>query len=135
MKKSKMVVVAFAVALLVPSSTFASSTFAAGEWDYLGSDVFTNQSKNFKSGGGDFAICLSADSKSSYYQLFEEDPFNPDDKVGSGLYFKTAGSNDFDAEGCHIFRDIGGFVDGTDDQAEFYLAKYSSGNSSVRAWD
>ncbi|MGG3626548.1 hypothetical protein ABES25_23880 [Bacillus gobiensis] len=39
------------------------------------------------------------------------------------------------AEGCRIFRDIGGFVDGTDDQAEFYLAKYSSGNSSVRAWD
>jgi hypothetical protein len=50
-----------------------------------------------------------------------------------GLYFKTAGSNDFDSNGCHVFKNISHYVDG--DQAEFYLAKYSGGNSIVTAWD
>jgi hypothetical protein len=140
MKKFKMIAIALGVALLVPSSTFASSmeSFGTGDWDDLGEDEFTDQSKNFLSGGGAFKICLSSDSQSGYYQLYEEDPFNPDDEVKNndgtiGLYFKTAGSNDFDENGCHIFNDVNGYVDG--DQAEFYLAKYSGGNSTVHAYD
>ncbi|MGG3621963.1 hypothetical protein ABES25_00040 [Bacillus gobiensis] len=140
MKKFKMIVAALIVALLVPSSTFAGSVepFDTGEWDYQGKDVFTDQSKNFKSGGGAFKICLSSDSKPGYYQLYEEDPYNPDDEVKNndgtvGLYFKTAGSKDFDSKNCHVWKDVNGYVDG--DQAEFYLAKYSGGNSTVYAWD
>jgi hypothetical protein len=138
MKKFQMIVVALVVALLVPSSTFASS--GPGGWDYQGSDVFTDQSKNFKSGGGAFKICLSSNSKPGYYQLYEEDPFNPDDEVKNndgtvGLYFKTAQSKDFDSKNCHVWKNVNGYVDGTNGQAEFYLAKYSGGNSTVYAWD
>jgi hypothetical protein len=121
-----------------PFSALAAVTAGEGDWDNQGSDEFTNSSEIFLSSGGDFKICLSSDSQSGYYQLFEEDPYNPDDKVLSndgtiGLYFKTAGSNDFDSNGCHVFKNISGYVDG--DQAEFYLEKYSGGNSFVTAWD
>lgn len=109
----------------------------AGGWDNQGSDEFTNQSEIFLSGGGDFKICLSSDSQPGDYQLFEEDPYNPDDEVYSNdgtlyLNFKTPGGNDF-PNGCHVFKNISEYVDG--DQAEFYLAKYSGGNSTVTAWD
>jgi hypothetical protein len=141
MKKIKMLVMSLIVASFVPSSVFANTVpqYGSGDWDSLGSDEFTNQSKIFLSGGGDFKMCLSSNSQPGYYQLFEEDPYNPDDEVISngvkGTYFKTAGtdSNDFDSNGCHVFKNIGDYVDG--DQAEFYLAKYSSGNSTVTAWD
>jgi len=141
MKKIRMLVISLIVALFVPSSVFANTVpqYGSGDWDSLGSDEFTNQSKIFLSGGSDFKMCLSSDSQPGYYQLYEEDPYNPDDKVVSngitGTYFKTAGtdSNDFNSNGCHVFENIGDYVDG--DQAEFYLAKYSSGNSTVTAWD
>ncbi|RAS87133.1 hypothetical protein [Priestia endophytica] len=139
MKKIKMLVMSLIVTLFVPSSVFANTVpqYGSGDWDSLGSDEFTNQSKIFLSGGGDFKICLSSNSQSGFYQLYEEDPYNRDDAVYSngirGLYYKTAGSNDFDSNGCHVFKNISHYVDG--DQAEFYLAKYSGGNSTVTAWD
>ncbi|MDN4075516.1 hypothetical protein [Fictibacillus terranigra] len=131
MKKISVILAFIALSLIIPAIAHA------GGWDYQGSDVFTHQSKIFLSGGGDFKICLSSNSKSGYYELYDEDPFDRDDVVYSngirGLYYKTAGSHDFDSHGCHVFRNIGKYVDG--DQAEFYLAKYSGGNSKVYAWD
>lgn len=135
MKKIGVILALFALSFVItPATSYASGT---GDWDPQGSDEFTNQSEIFLSGGGDFKICLSSDSQPGFYQLYEEDPYNRDDAVYSngtrGLYYKTAGSNDFDENGCHVFRNISGYVDG--DQAEFYLKKYSGGNSIVYAYD
>ncbi|MFB5660952.1 hypothetical protein [Alteribacillus sp. HJP-4] len=106
----------------------------AGEWDSLGGDRFSDETAIWPSGGGAFKICLSSDSQPGFYQLFEEDPYSFDDKVKyGGVYFKTAGSNDFDSNGCHVFSDINDYVD--DGQAEFYLKKYSSGESFVWFYD
>ncbi|SDJ14751.1 hypothetical protein SAMN05216352_12624 [Alteribacillus bidgolensis] len=121
-------------AFIIP---FSTASAGAGEWDLLGGDRFSDESDIWLSGGGAFKICLSSDSQPGYYRLYEEDPFNRDDVVYSngvkGLYFKTAGSNDFDSNGCHVFKDIGKYVDG--DQAEFYLKKYSGGESFVWFYD
>ncbi|MBP1081874.1 MULTISPECIES: hypothetical protein [Bacillus] len=125
----------FLVLLFASIVPLWTATAAAGEWDLLGGDRFSDESDIWPSGGGDYKICLSSESKPGYYQLFEEDPYNPDDQVKTGVYFKTAGSNDFDSNGCHVYKDIGGFVDGTDDQAEFYLKKYSSGESFAWFYD
>lgn len=135
-----MIVAALVVSLLVtPSSSLAYTLAGAGEWDIIGSDEFTNQSEIFESGGGAFKICLSKKSKSGYYELYEEDPYNRDDVVYDngvkGLYYKTAQSKDFDSKGCHVFKNINKYVDGTNNQAEFYLRKYSGGNSTVIAYD
>ncbi|WNB91163.1 hypothetical protein [Bacillus sp. NEB1478] len=112
---------------------FLTTPAKAAGWDFLGGDRFSDETDIWPSGGGDYKICLSSESQPGYYQLFEEDPYNPDDQVRTGLYFKTAGSNDFDSKGCHVYKNIGGFVDG--DQAEFYLKKYSSGESFVWFYD
>jgi hypothetical protein len=88
MKKIKILVMSLIVALFVPSSVFANTVpqYGSGDWDSLGSDEFTNQSKIFLSGGGDFKICLSSNSQSGFYQLYEEDPYNRDDAVYSIWY-------------------------------------------------
>ncbi|RAS86424.1 hypothetical protein [Priestia endophytica] len=133
-KKFKMVVIAFVVALLVPSSVFASSIepFGSGDWDYQGKDVFTKQSAIFKSGGGDFKICLSKNSKHGSYRLMEEDPYNPDDLVDlSDPDFPY----DFDADGCYVYEGVDRAIDGNDNQAEFYVIKWTGGNSTVYAYD
>lgn len=141
MKKFKMIVVALVVALLVPSAAFASSmeTLGSGEWDYIGYDYFRTQSKNFYSGGGDFMICLDSSSPKGNYYLFEEDPYARDDKV-AGVYFNGGSGDNFYKVGnlphCHIFRDIGGFVDGTNDRAEFYVSRSTdTGEALVGAYD
>lgn len=130
MKKFKMSVAALVVALLVPSSTIAYGT---GDWDDLGEHTFTDESKIFYSGGGDLKVCLSEDSQHGLYDLYEEDPFNPDDLVEKNVGYYGLPSNGWDSNGCHIFRDIGGFVD--DGQAEFYLKIYDGGKATVHAWD
>jgi hypothetical protein len=131
-KKFKMSVAALVVSLLVPSFTFASGT---GDWDDLGEHTFTDESKIFLSGGGDFKICLSSDSQLGDYQLYEEDPYNPDDIVYTNDGTKSISipsGNDFQF-GCYVYKNISGYVDG--DQAEFYLKKFSDGNSTVHAYD
>lgn len=142
MKKLKMSILALVVTLLVPSSTFASSmeTLGSGEWDYLGYDYFRTQSKIFYSGGGDFMICLDSSSPKGYYYLFEEDPFNADDKVKSGVYFDKGSADDFYNVGnlphCHIFKDINAWVDGSNNQAEFYVKRNNdTGEALVGAYD
>ncbi|MDQ0862401.1 hypothetical protein [Bacillus sp. V2I10] len=136
----KLLNIGMIVTLVVGLFFAITPTTLAGGWDHQGSDEFTNSSEIFLSGGGDFKICLSSDSQSGHYQLFEEDPYNPDDEVYSndgtlGLTFNYTipGDHDFDKNGCYVFKNISGYVDG--DQAEFYLEKYSGGNSFVTAWD
>jgi hypothetical protein len=125
------------VTLVVGLSFAITPTTLAGGWDYQGSDEFTKQSAIFKSGGGDFKICLSDDSKEGRYRLMEEDPFNPDDWVYADTNIEYIGDpsfpEDFDENGCFVYKDIDEEVDG--DQAEFYLIKWSGGNSTVTAWD
>lgn len=119
------------------SSDRVVSPDGAGTWDYLGSDEFTTQSRNFESGGGDFMICLSSDSPHGHYALFEEDPFNPDDQVrtNDGLLNGLDFPGDFNSSGCYAFRGISGYVDGTNGKAEFYVAGYNGGVATVYAYD
>lgn len=128
------------VALFVPSPVFANNApqHGSGDWDYQGKDVFTKQSANFKSGGGDFKICLSENSKEGAYRLMEEDSFNPDDWVPADLYggySEPFFPENFDSSGCLVYKDIGEYVDGNDNQAEFYLIKWTGGNSTVYTYD
>jgi hypothetical protein len=119
------------------SSDRVISPDGAGEWDYLGSDDFTWQSRNFESGGGDFMICLSSDSPHGDYQLWEEDPFNSDDPVrlNDGLLNHLIFPDDFDSSGCYAFRGISNYVDGANDKAEFYVAGWMGGVATVYAYD
>lgn len=109
----------------------------AGTWDYLGSDDFTTQSRNFESGGGDFMICLDSASPHGHYAMFEEDPANPDDQVrtNDGLLNGLDFPGDFNSSGCYAFRGIGSYVDGTNGKAEFYVAGYNGGVATVYAYD
>jgi hypothetical protein len=122
-----------AAGLLLTSPATAAEE--RGSWNYQGKDVFTKESRVFPSGGGDFKICLSSGSKYGSYRLMEYDPVGPDDIVsadGTGIdpYFP----NDFDVNtNCLVYHDIGDEVDGA--QAEFYLTKWSGGNSTVYAYD
>lgn len=113
-----------------PSSDRVVSPNGAGEWDYVGGDIFATQSRNFQSGGGDFMICIEYGGANSY-ELWEEDPANPDDKVGHVLW-----PGGFDSNGCHAFRGISKYVDGVDGQAEFYVKSfYGWPDSTVYAYD
>ncbi|MFT9850089.1 hypothetical protein [Aneurinibacillus sp. REN35] len=137
MKRVKLMIITF-VWMLTTTSVSANGVDAlgAGSWDYVGSDVFTKESRVFKSGGGDFKICISKDSRPGTYWLNEDDPIE-DDWVLPPLQYYGGGfpNGDFDSKGCYVYRDIGGFVDGRDNQAEFKLTKDTRGNSTVRAWD
>lgn len=108
--------------------------FAAG-WQEIATDWFTmyNDSQ-FRtsankviaySGGGDFGLrvypygaplSIKGDYALINYQLFEYDPQNSDDYVGSGSFIGNAFSK-YDI----VWRGIGDYVDGTNGKAEFYV--------------
>lgn len=137
MSKTKLIMMAF---IWMVTTTVISATgkhALAGSWDYKGSDVFTKESRIFKSGGGSFKICISKNSPAGTYWLVEEDSFNPDDWVLPPLTYYGGGfpSGDFNKYGCYVYKNIGGFVDGRDNQAEFKVTKKTRGNATVRAWD
>lgn len=101
------------------------SPLGAGEWDYLGSSTFTTSSAIAHSSGGDFLVCLNS-GPSGYYNLYEYDPNNADDRVG--YVYLTPGD-------CGAFRSIGGFVDGDNKKAEFYVYKSFGGSATVSFYD
>lgn len=124
MKKHKSFFAALIIALTIPSSAFASTTsivqpLGAGEWDYVGSDgvtlyVYTTVStKDFSSGGGDFQVRVrNVDSNNSYaIGLYEMDPDNPDDLVGTARGY---GNENF------TFN-VRNYVDGSNKKAELYV--------------
>lgn len=132
-------VIASSLGVAAMTMLFAAPASAgAGDWDYQGSDVFTTQSKNFSSGGGSFKVCLTPGSKYGSYRLMEEDPFGPDDIVTThdGIYGTDFGHpDDTDRNRCFVYRDLNSYRDGSNGQAEFYLKKWSGGNSKVHAYD
>ncbi|TCW41679.1 hypothetical protein EDC32_1011346 [Laceyella sacchari] len=115
--------------LVVPKSTVLSgngaSTYGPGEWDYVGSSTFTYSSAYAYSGGGDFMVCLASGPSTTYY-LYEYDPNNADEFVG--YVYLSAGQ-------CGVFRGIGGYVDGDNKKAEFYVEKDVGGTATVDFWD
>jgi hypothetical protein len=135
MMKFKKFFMSLVLAFVVVISVYGEASAGTGDWDYQGSDEFTDESEIFLSGGGDFKVCLSSDSQPGDYQLYEEDPYNPDDIVYTNDGTKSISipsGNDFQF-GCYVYKNISGYVDG--DQAEFYLKKFSDGNSTVHAYD
>jgi hypothetical protein len=109
------------VCLAAPAaSAVEGPQLGPGEWDYLGSSAlqvtgtynyFTTN--HVKSGGGDFAICLEDATSAGIFTVMEYDPDNADDKVREVYLSEGA---------CSILRDIGGYVDGDNNRAEFYVA-------------
>jgi hypothetical protein len=108
-----------------------------GRWEYKGSDVFTEQSKVFYSGGGEFKVCLAEGSKHGQYRLKEQDDWDVDDNVrtydhgDTVFYFPTTAER----PECFTYRDLDGYRDGDDGLAEFYLIKWTGGNSIVETYD
>ncbi|WP_079529532.1 hypothetical protein [Halobacillus hunanensis] len=136
MKKLGVIFAMLAVSLIIPATSFANG------WDYQGRDVFTEESKIFKSGGGSFKFCLSSNSKDGTYRLYEEDPYSTDDWVPNSAldsgYDPTFKDGTFGSgNNCIVYRtyDIDEEVDGANDQAEFYIKKWTGGNSTVTVYD
>ncbi|MCX5095850.1 hypothetical protein OOK36_45000 [Streptomyces sp. NBC_00365] len=92
---------------------------AAAGWDFVGRGTFfatgngDYKTSAVRSTGGDFQGCIGPIFGSGdRYELWEWDSENTDDYVGSVR---------LNSDGCAVFRSIGGFVDGSDGTAEFYL--------------
>ncbi|WP_052850167.1 hypothetical protein [Streptomyces avicenniae] len=108
---------------------------APGEWDYLGSRNFWWSSAgghyrtdHVNSGGGDFQICVAASSNTRQgYVLREYDPDSADEYVGPTIFLASGD--------CVVYRGIGGYVDGTNNRAEFYFSTLSSLANSASYWD
>ncbi|CAM5371156.1 hypothetical protein GCM10010261_11840 [Streptomyces pilosus] len=105
------------LAAIVVSISGATSASAA-DWDYLGNSYFQWNStsgsyltKKFQSAGGYFKICTTYGTPTATYTIWEHDPDNADDWVGS----YTLGS-----EACATHY-VQSFVDGTNKRAELYV--------------
>ncbi|MER8159950.1 hypothetical protein [Streptomyces sp. NPDC094472] len=100
----------------------ASPAVASPGWDFLYGTTFGptdgGKYRSLKVGvshGGNFATCLntSDDDNLQGYSLYEQDASgNPDEHVG---YQTMAGDH------CLYWYDIGKYVDGDNDRAEFYV--------------
>ncbi|MBP1082990.1 MULTISPECIES: hypothetical protein [Bacillus] len=132
MKNLKMIVVALVAALLVPSSTFASSIepLSSG-WDYLGEETLYSygaESHVYASTGGDYKICrdryVGPDSDLKV-ELWEYDPTSYNDYVGT-RYLKPGE--------CGYFWGIGNFVDGGN-EAEFFAKSRTSSDMHLIFYD
>ncbi|PLR78340.1 hypothetical protein CU633_05895 [Bacillus sp. V3-13] len=71
---------------------------------------------NWRSGGGDFKVEFTGITSGNSFsaQLFEYDPDNADDPVGSAV--RIDGFNN-----VLLAQNISGFKDGSDNEAEFYV--------------
>ncbi|MBM7551633.1 hypothetical protein [Thalassobacillus pellis] len=124
MKKIGMSIVAFAFAMTIPFSSAEAS--GNGIWDFVGAGgLWYNSSYGFyntwahNSWGGDFMIKTGSDTPNAKYKLWESDPgSNNDDYVGA--VFLAPGDE-------YPFRNINRFVDGSNNQAEFYVTANNGG--------
>jgi hypothetical protein len=126
-KRIRSVIMALAVALLIPASAFASTVtpLGAGEWDTLHSGYYTIpggtgevKTETVYSGGGDFRVCVY-DLKpynSFFIQLWEDDGGSRQ-PVGD-LYWVH--NNSSSTTYCQYYWGIGNYVDGSNGKAEFY---------------
>ena len=99
---------------------FGSPAQASSGWDYIGTTDFKYvpdsyiKTSNALSTGGDIEACIVSGSTTRHtYDLWEYDPNNDDEYIGSV-------SN----SGCWIWRNIGKYVDGDNKRAEFYIGTY-----------
>jgi hypothetical protein len=113
---------------------FATTPASASPgWDFVGTSGFTyvgNQgawvSSPAPSKGGNFRICMVTGSTTKQsYHLHEEDP-NGGDEVGAA---SRTGS------GCIDWYNIGRYVDGSNQRAEFYVFTGDSKVQSVAYYD
>ncbi|GLW49048.1 hypothetical protein Stsp02_47090 [Streptomyces sp. NBRC 14336] len=129
-----------ALAVLAASALFAGAgtSHAAAGWQYVGGSEFTKRDDTIisnwftahyvYSGGGDFQACVAHDNDSYThgYTLWEQD---------SSTMKKVA--TKYGKQGdCFIFRDIGAYVDGDNNKAEFRLSTDDpEGGYEVLFWD
>ncbi|MEU4996661.1 hypothetical protein [Streptomyces sp. NPDC021622] len=131
MKKLKAIgVTLFASALVATGSGFAH---ASSGWDYRGASTFKNRDVELHlwfrsyvhSGGGSFMACVDPTSDTYTYALWEYDK-TESRKVSSKR------SNG----GCLTFKNIGDYVDGSNNKAEFMLSTANpEGGDGVTYWD
>lgn len=114
MKQVAAILIAFATIFFASLSLISAKSNVTGTWDYIGSSIFFNTTGIAESTGGDFKYCLTA-GPSGWYKLWEDDPVG-DDFVGERY---------LSHDECAIFRNIGGYVDGSNNEAEFYVKKTS----------
>ncbi|MFC7898457.1 hypothetical protein [Streptomyces sp. NPDC057381] len=114
------------VAIGVPELT-------SGGWDYVGTSEFHRNpypyqqysSKPKKSTGGNFLTCITtANTKSAMYQLWEADPGRNDNVA---TYVGGAG--------CLAWKNIGKYVDGSNNRAEFYIRTDDYAAMRVKSYD
>lgn len=125
--KASAVLLTIMCALVIPFSAQAR-TAGAGEWDKLGTYTYIYSSNPVYSGGGDFRVCLSSKSNFSVtLHLYEDDAGdNQDDYVGA---------NYFSPGECYNFNNIGKYVDGDNNKAEFFVFDYSGKYVTVTFYD
>ncbi|MGP4111497.1 hypothetical protein ACTWP5_11330 [Streptomyces sp. 4N509B] len=100
-----------------------------GAWDHVGTKPFINgitydYTEPVHSAGGDFRACVTT---SGYYRLREDDT-DLDDLVHYDFEYFPAGA-------CRDYLSIGGWVDGSNNRAEFYLERNSVGAGSAVYYD
>ncbi|WP_399887216.1 hypothetical protein ACGH7X_22215 [Streptomyces sp. BBFR51] len=105
-----------AAALSLSFAQAAQAAPAGGGWDDLGTREVYYQShyrtKTVKSAGGDFRACITSSTTTKRsYSLYEQDA-----EVYNAKLVATA-----EGAGCLVFRDIGDYVDGDNNRAEFYI--------------
>lgn len=112
----------------------ATAQAGAGDWDYRGNRDFHSRNSEYwpygtgavYSGGGSFKVCVnSASTENEYYSLDEYDAgSNPDEQpaiwVGSG---------------CTVISNLGKYVDGSNNRAEFYVTTTDGSAVSADLWD
>ncbi|MFB5661922.1 hypothetical protein [Alteribacillus sp. HJP-4] len=134
-KKFGIVLAAFVLfAVFVPLTVSAEvRPTGAGEWDYVGSSDFKNRDVDLglwftnyvHSGGGNFMACVDPTKRQHSYALWEYDP-SASKKVAA----KTSNG------GCLTFNNIGSYVDGANNKAEFMLSTTNpEGGGGVTFWD
>jgi hypothetical protein len=140
-KKIGLSLVALAFALVIP---FSSAYAGGGEWDRYpgnypyGYKLYYNSSYGYYntaavcSHGGDFMIeVYGSNADDGVYELMESDPGpGNDDFVGQVYLFPGDGSGTRDD---YAFRNIGGYVDGSNGCAEFYVKAFNGGK--LNFWD
>lgn len=124
-------VAVLAVALPLSSAQAAHAAAAGpGEWDDLGShDVFYRsmyRTDAVKSAGGDFKACITTTTtENEAYHLREGDGDPQHTQRVATVY----------GAGCWIFRDIGSYVDGDNNRAEFFIGTTDGSMLRVHYWD
>jgi hypothetical protein len=128
MKKSKILsTLALSTALLIPSTAFAQGYTAGNEvispqatgWQQVGIDYIvlssSMQSDIIYSGGGDFRADFYQYQGNLSVELWENDPEGNQLVRSARTVYGHYGNNSL------VWTNIGSFVDGTNNKAEFFL--------------